>query len=257
MGMKIFSWNVNGINSCIRQGAFDPFYDILPDVICCQETKAREAPMVIEGYHHYHVASEKNRFCGNLIMSLEEPENVFYGMGLPEFDMEARVLTADLGEFYLVNTYAPNTVDKIERSVFRVEWSSAFRRFVAGLMEKKPVILCGDFNVSLSRQDYYTDNVRKVKQEEEGFESDERTAIEELLALGLTDAYRYLYPDTISFTHWPNKNGEFHRSHNKGSRLDYFFVEDSLLQYVTEVVHHAEMNGSDHCPVELDIEVRS
>lgn len=253
--MKIFSWNVNGINSCIRQGAFDVFYDILPDVICCQETKTKESPTVIDGYCHYHVASEKNRFCGNLILTLEEPKEVIYGMGIPEFDKEARVLTVDIGDFYIINTYAPNTVDKIERNVFRVEWSIAFRGFVSELMDRKPVILCGDFNASLSRLDYYYDNIRKIKLEEEGFVSDERIAVEELLALGLTDVFRYLYPDEVSFTHWSNKNGKFNRIHNRGSRLDYFFVEDSLVQYVTEVVHHSEMTGSDHCPIELDIEV--
>jgi exodeoxyribonuclease-3 len=160
-----------------------------------------------------------------------------------------------MGDFYLINTYAPNTVDKIERNVFRVEWSSAFHRFVSELLDRKPVILCGDFNASLSGLDYHNDNVRKTKLEEEGFVSDERIAVEELLALGLTDAYRYLYPEAVSFTHWPNKNEAFNRIHNRGSRLDYFFVEDSLLQYVTDVVHHPEIAGSDHCPIELDIEV--
>jgi exodeoxyribonuclease-3 len=254
--MKIFSWNVNGINARIKQGAFDVFYDLLPDVICCQETKIKELPTVIDGYYHYHVSSVKNRFCGNLIMSLEEPKDVLYGMGVPEFDQEARVLTADFDDFYLVNTYAPNTVDRIERSIFRVEWGDAYREFVAGLMQKKPVILCGDFNVSLSRLDYYMDNIRKIKLEEEGFESDERTSIEELLELGLNDAYRYLYPESVSFTHWPNKNRINDKNKNKGARLDYFFMEDGIMPWICDVIHHPEITGSDHCPIELDLEVK-
>jgi exodeoxyribonuclease-3 len=253
--MNIVSWNVNGISSCIRQDAFDPFYEWLPDIICCQETKTQQTPIAIDGYLHYYMASNQNRFCGSLIMTLEEPKEVIYGMGIPEYDAEARVLTVDLGAFYLVNTYAPNTVDKIERSIFRIGWSNAYQNFVAGLMAVKPVILCGDFNVSLSRLDYYTDNVRKVKLEEEGFESDERTAVEDLLTLGLTDAYRALYPTTISFTQWSNKNRAFRLDNNQGARLDYFFVSDSLLPYVRNVVHHAQMTGSDHCPIELCLEV--
>jgi exodeoxyribonuclease-3 len=253
--MKIVTWNVNGISSCIKQNAFDPFYELLPDVICCQETKTKEKPLVIDGYHHYYVPSNKNRFCGNLVMTLVEPRDVIYGMGIPKYDCEARVITIDCGEFYLVNTYAPNTVDKIERNIFRVEWSRAYQEFVSNLMISKPVILCGDFNVSLSRLDYYTENTRKVKMEEEGFVSDERMAVEELLMLGLTDAFRYLYPESISFTQWPNKNSEFRRSHNQGARLDYFFVSNSLLPFVSDVVNHPEIVGSDHCPVELQMEV--
>jgi exodeoxyribonuclease-3 len=224
-----------------------------PDVICLQETKTKEQPIAVEGYHHYSVISAKDRYCGCMALTREEPKDVLFGMGIPEFDVEARVITVDMGEFYIVNTYAPNTVDKLERGIFRLEWSDAYREFVAKLMEKKPVVLCGDYNVSLSSLDYYTENTRKIKSEDTGFESDERVAVEELLELGLTDAFRYLYPDTVSFTQWPNKNGAENRRQNRGARLDYFFLSDALLPRVRDVVHYREIIGSDHCPIGLEL----
>lgn len=132
--MRIVSWNVNGLNSCIKQGAFDIFYEWIPDVICIQETKTKEKTIVIDGYHHFYVAAEKKRFSGTLIMTLEPVIEVKEGMGTPEFDIEARVLTIELDKYFIVNTYAPNIVDKLERQIFRIEWSKAYQDFISGLM---------------------------------------------------------------------------------------------------------------------------
>jgi exodeoxyribonuclease-3 len=233
----------------MREDSFEPFYELLPDVICVQETKTGEEPVVIDGYHHYYLPVVKSRYCGALIMSLEEPIAIKYGMGVNDYDTEPRVLTAEYPEYYIINTYAPNVVDKLERRIFRVGWSRVYQNFVESLMKHKPVILCGDFNVSLSELDYYNENYHK-KQEEVGFESDERTAMRDLVNLGFTDAYRYFYPNVSdSFTQWPSKGDG--RAKNRGARLDYFFVSDKILPTVEDVVHHTEMRGSDHCPIEL------
>ena len=248
--MKIVSWNVNGLNSCIKQGAFDIFYEWLPDVICIQETKTKETPIVIDGYHHFYVAAEKKRFSGSLIMTLEPVIAVIEGMGIPEFDVEARVLTIELDKYFIVNTYAPNIVDKLERQIFRIEWSKAYQDYISGLMNEKTVILCGDFNVCLSELDYSNDNRRRYIAEEEGFQSDERAAIEDILELGLFDAFRKLNPTKENaFTHWSNKGQG--RLENKGARLDYFFVSNELEQSIRMVKHHIDILGSDHCPIEL------
>jgi exodeoxyribonuclease-3 len=250
--MKIVSWNLNGLATCIKDDCFDMFYEILPDVICCQETKTAEEMTVIDGYNHYYLPASDERYCGNLIMTLEEPLNVIYGMNDDLYDEEPRVLTVEYENYYIVNTYVPSVVDKLERRIYRIGWSKAYKEFVRTLMGKKPVILCGDFNVSLSKLDYYEENTHKKKAEDVGFESDERTAIKDLLTLGLTDAYRHFYPTaTDCYTRWANKGNS--RTRKKGARLDYFFVSDVLIQDIKGVLHHTEIQGSDHCPIELDI----
>jgi exodeoxyribonuclease-3 len=250
--MKIVSWNLNGLATCVKNDYFDPFYELLPDVICCQETKATEALTVIDGYNHYYLPASDERYCGNLIMTLEEPLNVIFGMNDDLYDEEPRVLTVEFEKYYIVNTYVPSVADKLERRIYRIGWSKAYKEFVKTLMEKKPVILCGDFNVSLSSLDYYDEDRHKLKNEDIGFESDERTSVKDLLELGLTDAYRHLYPtETDCYTRWSDKGNS--RKKNRGARLDYFFVSNEIVTNVDDVVHHTEFAGSDHCPIELNI----
>ena len=251
--MKLVSWNVNGLNACIRKGGFDQLIDLLPDVICLQETKVKNEIEVISGYHHYYVSSSRNAYSGCLIMSLEEPEKIIYGMGNDMFDEEARVIVAECPDFFIVNSYFPNTVDKIGRGLFRLEWTECYRRFVKSLMQEKEVILCGDFNVTLTELDYDRENEKRYRMEEEGFISDERLAIEELLSLGFTDSFRKLYPDKGDvFSHWPVKSSA--RSGNRGARLDYFFSTKEIATHVSDVIYHPGITGSDHCPVELVME---
>jgi exodeoxyribonuclease-3 len=248
--MRIVSWNLNGLATCVKNDYFDPFYELLPDVICCQETKTAEELTVIDGYRHYYLPACDERYCGNLIMTLEEPLNVICGMNDDFYDEEPRVLTVEYPGYYIVNTYVPSVVDKLERRIYRIGWSKAYKEFAKALLKKKPVILCGDFNVSLSSLDYYDEDRHKLKNEDVGFESDERTSVKDLLKLGLADAYRQLYPTAADcYTRWANKGNS--RARKKGSRLDYFFVSDVLIHNIKDVLHHTEIQGSDHCPIEL------
>ena len=185
-------------------------------------------------------------------MSLEEPEKILYGMGIDEFDKEARVIVAEYPDFFIVNSYFSNTVDKIGRGLFRLEWTECYQRFVKSLLQEKEVILCGDFNVTLTELDYDRENEKRYRMEEEGFISDERLAIEELLSLGFTDAFRKRYPERGDvFSHWSVKSGE--RAENRGARLDYYFTTSKIGSCVRDVIYHSDITGSDHCPVELDI----
>lgn len=252
--MKIVSWNVNGLNACIRKRGFDQLIDLLPDVICLQETKVKKEVEVISGYNHYFVCSPRNSYSGCLIMTLDEPQNILYGMGNEKFDEEARVIVAEYPDFFIVNSYFPNTVDKIERGLFRLEWTEHYRKYVKSLMERKAVILCGDFNVTLSELDYNNANERRFRMEEEGFISDERLAMEEIVALGFIDAFREKYPNRGQvFSHWSAKDGGREGS-SGGARLDYFFVSRKLIRQVNDVIYHPGIMGSDHCPVELVME---
>ena len=248
--MKIVTWNVNGLKACIRKGGFDQLIDLLPDVICLQEVKCKDKPVVIDGYDHFYVNSDRNAYSGCLIMTLEAPENILYGMGDKELDPEARVIAAEYPNYYIVNAYFPNTVDKIERGLFRIRWTEKYREFVSGLMRKKDVILCGDFNATVSEADYYSENTRRFRMEEEGFETDERIAIKEILQLGYIDAFRLLYPKKENvFSHWAVKGGG--KEENQGVRLDYFFITQRLRTLVEDVIYHDGITGSDHCPVEI------
>ena len=247
--MNIFSWNLNGLHSCLRDNAFQIFDDLLPDVICCQETKTKEQPIVIDEYNHYYFPARRDKYSGVLLMSLEEPLNIINGIGIPEFDQEGRSITAEFPDFYVVGVYVSNSQRDLRRHYYRIEWDEAFLDYMVSLNEKKPVIACGDFNVTLLPIDVFPENERQKAQEIE-FASDERSNMYRLLDAGFVDAYRYLYPKaTDKYTWWSNRLNK--RRENRGWRLDYFIVSESIITDVSDVILHNEIMGSDHCPIEL------
>lgn len=250
--MRIISWNVNGLNACIKKKGFEAIEDILPDAICLQEIKTKEQPIVIDGYNHYFNPAEQEKYSGTLLMSIDEPENIRYGIGYEDFDNEGRVITADLGSIYLVNTYVPNSQRNLERHFFRLDWDEAYRKFLIALATMKPVIACGDFNVTMLPIDVFPENERQNAVEKE-FASDERSNMQTLLESGFIDAYRLLYPDKEhEYTWWSNRLNK--RLENRGWRLDYFIVSECISGSIKDVIHHNEIMGSDHCPIEIIFE---
>ena len=247
--MKIVSWNVNGLKACIKKGGFEGIPGLAPDVVCLQEIKTKSPVAILDGYEHFYNPAERERYSGTLTMTKEPPEGTAYGMGRPKLDDEGRVLAVDMGGLYVVNTYVPNSQGSLERKDYRVKWDREYIKFLRKLDKEKPLIACGDFNVTMSFDDTYKENMREYWAEQ-GFDSDERSALKDLQKKGFTDAFRHLYPDkNESYTWWSYRR--YKRNDNRGWRLDYFLISDRLLPQVADVIHHDEITGSDHCPIEL------
>ena len=249
--MQILSWNINGLKACLRSNSFNFIYDLLPDIICLQEIRTQEEPVIIDGYHHYWNHSERDGFYGTAVLALDEPVAVINGLADHFPDDEGRVITVELEDFFLINVYVPMPQKNLQRQEFRREWDEALREYVAQLQEEKPVILCGDFNVARAPMDIFEGNMRQYWAQQ-GYESDEHTDFETLLEEGLTDVFRDLYPDEISFTWWSNRLNK--RKQDRGWRLDYFLADDKLMNNVIDMKHLSEIQGSDHCPILLEIE---
>ena len=246
--MKLISWNVNGLRACVGKGFFDFLAAEQPDMMCLQETKLQpeQAPQ-IDGYYEYWNSAEKKGYSGVALFSKTEPEAVTYGLGIDEHDHEGRVITADYGEFYLVTVYTPNSQDELKRLDYRMHWEDDFRAYLQKLDADKPVIVCGDMNVAHREIDLKNP---KTNRRNAGFTDEERGKMTELLNAGFTDTFRQLYPErTGAYTWWSYL---YHaRENNAGWRIDYFIVSNALVPRVGDSVIHADVYGSDHCPVEL------
>ncbi|MBQ9606534.1 MAG: exodeoxyribonuclease III, partial [Lachnospiraceae bacterium] len=249
--MRILSWNLNGLMAKIRNHNLEQLKHLEPvDIFCFQEIRTKERPVIFREYHHYwYPATEKKGYSGTMTMTMVKPDNVIYGLGVESLDKEGRVLTVDMGNFYVVNVYVPNSQRNPDREDYRREWDEAFRTFILSLMDEKAVIICGDFNATMSREDIYEENTR-MDFAELGYMSDERAGLYTLIENGFTDAFRYLYPNARNpFTWWANRNNK--RLEDKGWRLDYFFVSEEIVEKLDYVNIHQEILGSDHCPIVL------
>ena len=249
--MKLISWNVNGLRACVKKGFEDAFGGLDADIFCLQETKLQEGQIDLqtEGYHQYWNYAERKGYSGTAVFSKMEPLAVSYGMGIPEHDHEGRLITLEFKDFYMVDCYTPNSQDELARLSYRMEWEDAFRTYLLGLNEKKPVILCGDLNVAHEEIDLKNP---KTNHQNAGFTDDERGKMTELLESGFTDTFRYFYPDAEHIYSWWSYR--FHaRDKNSGWRIDYFLTSKSLNDRLEDAKIHTEIFGSDHCPVELDI----
>jgi exodeoxyribonuclease-3 len=248
--MKLISWNVNGIRACVKKGFSDYFKAADADIFCIQETKlqAGQIELETEGYRQFWNYAERKGYSGTAVFAKEEPISTVYGIGIPEHDMEGRVITLEYPDFYLVTVYTPNSKDELARIDYRMDWEDAFRAYLTALREKKGVIVCGDLNVAHEEIDLKNP---KTNRGHAGFSDQERSKFGELLNSGFTDTYRYLYPDKIEYSWWSYRFRA--REHNAGWRIDYFLVSDDLRDEVKDAVIHTEVMGSDHCPVELDI----
>ncbi|MBE6053754.1 MAG: exodeoxyribonuclease III [Clostridium sartagoforme] len=251
--MKLISWNVNGIRACVTKGFLDFFNEVDADIFCIQESKLQEGQIDLElnGYKQYWNYAEKKGYSGTAIFTKKEPLNVFYGLGIEEHDKEGRVITLEFDNFYMVTVYTPNSKNELARLDYRMVWEDAFRNYLVELDKKKPVIVCGDLNVAHKEIDLKNP---KTNLRNAGFTEEERGKFTELLNAGFTDTFRYFYPDMTGIYSWWSYRFKA-REKNAGWRIDYFVTSNSLRDRLEDAKIHTEVFGSDHCPVELKINI--
>ena len=251
--MKFISWNVNGIRACLEKGFLEAFGRLDADFFCLQETKAmqEQVKMELPGYEQFWNSAEKKGYSGTAIFAKHTPLSVRYGVGVEELDHEGRLITLEYGNFYLVTCYTPNAQDGLKRIDHRMAWEDAFRRYLRELDQKKPVIICGDLNVAHNEIDLKNP---KTNRGNAGFSDEERGKFGELLQAGFTDSFRYLYPDlTGAYSWWSYRANA--RKNNAGWRIDYFLVSDRLQEQIRGAGIHSDIYGSDHCPVEIELDM--
>ena len=274
--MKFISWNVNGIRACVKKGFLDFFNEADADIFCIQESKMQEGQLDLElpGYHQYWNYAVKKGYSGTGIFTKEEPISVSYGLGIEEHDQEGRVITLEFEDYYFITVYTPNSQSELARLSYRMKWEEDFLAYLKKLEEKKPVIfcgdlkeapssstqtqkpkkkpiiICGDFNVAATELDLKNpkNNVKNA-----GFTPEEREKFQTLLDSGFTDSYRYLHPDTEKYSWWSYRFKA--RERNAGWRIDYFLTSDSIKDKIKDAEILTDVMGSDHCPIELDIDI--
>ena len=251
--MKFISWNVNGIRACVNKGFYDFFNDIDADIFCIQETKMQEGQLDMEtpGYFQYYNYAEKKGYSGTAVFTKTEPVNVTYGIGIEEHDHEGRVITLEYDEYYFITCYTPNSQNELKRLDYRMKWEDDFLSYLKGLDSKKPVILCGDLNVAHKEIDLKNP---KTNRRNAGFTDEEREKMTSLLSSGFTDSFRYFYPDMTGIYSWWSYRFKA-REKNSGWRIDYFICSERLESKLKDAKILTDIFGSDHCPVELDIEI--
>lgn len=250
--MKLITWNVNGLRAVINKGFADFFIRNNADIFCIQETKMQEGQLDIQfdGYQKYFNSALKKGYSGTAIFTKKKPEQITYGIGIEEHDTEGRVITLEYKTFYMVNVYTPNSQRELTRLEYRMEWEDAFQNYLKNLDKNKPVIMCGDLNVAHEEIDLKNP---KQNRRSAGFTDEEREKMTQLLQNGFIDTYRYLYPEeTDCYTWWSYMMKA--REKNIGWRIDYFIVSERLKGKIQDVKIHSQVMGSDHCPVELDIQ---
>ncbi len=250
---KLYSWNVNGIRAVLKKNFEEFVQEHDPDVLCLQETKARaeqvELPLSMAGYKTYWNSAEKAGYSGTAIFTKTEPLEVSYGIGVPELDTEGRVITATYEDFHLVTVYTPNAQSELRRLDYRLRWDTAFREYLMGLEKSKPVIFCGDLNVCHHEIDLARPNTNRHSP---GFSDPERESFTSLLVAGFIDTFRHENPTLEgAYSWWSYRAGA--RGNNVGWRLDYFGVSKAFHENVSAPKIHADVLGSDHCPVSIEV----
>ena len=250
---KFISWNVNGLRACVGKGFEDFFKTIDADIFCIQESKlqAGQIQLDLPGYCQYWNYAEKKGYSGTAMFCKQEPLRVMYGIGEEEHDHEGRVITAEFEDFFAVTCYTPNSQNELRRLDYRMTWEDAFRSYLKGLDTQKPVILCGDLNVAHKEIDL---KYPKTNRKNAGFTDEERAKMTALLDSGFTDTFRYFYPDREGIYSWWSYRFRA-REKNAGWRIDYFITSKSLDDKLVSAAIHTDVYGSDHCPVELVIDL--
>jgi exodeoxyribonuclease-3 len=250
---KFISWNVNGLRACKDKGFLDFFNSIDADAFCLQETKLQEGQIDLDlpGYFQYWNYAEKKGYSGTAIFTKEKPVAVTYGLGIEEHDHEGRVITLEYPSYYLITVYVPNSKEDLSRLEYRMKWEDDFLAYVKGLEKNKPVIYCGDLNVAHKEIDLKNP---KTNHHNAGFTDEERGKFDNVVANGLTDTFRFFYPDLEQIYSWWSYRFQS-RAKNAGWRIDYFITSASLNAKLKDAKIHTEVLGSDHCPVELDIDI--
>ena len=249
--MKFISWNVNGLRACVGKGFLESFQKLDADIFCLQETKMQAGQLDLElpGYHQYYNYAEKKGYSGTALFTKKEPISVTYGIGIEEHDHEGRVITAEFEDFYFITVYVPNSQNELARLDYRMQWEKDFLAYIKKLEETRPVIYCGDLNVAHNEIDLKNP---KTNHHNAGFTDEERGAFSRVIESGMIGTYRYFYPDKKDIYSWWSYR--FHaREKNAGWRIDYFVVSESLKDRLVSADIHTDIEGSDHCPVELVI----
>jgi exodeoxyribonuclease-3 len=249
--MRFISWNVNGLRACVGKGFMDVFHNMDADFFCLQETKLQEGQIQLElpGYHQYWNYAQKKGYSGTAIFARHKPISVAYGLGIEELDTEGRLITLEYPDFYLVTCYTPNAQRELARINHRLQWEQALLAYLHQLDQNKSVIYCGDLNVAHNEIDLKNPASNRGSA---GFSDQERAAFTRLLDSGFTDTFRYLYPEKTGAYSWWSYMFKA-RQNNAGWRIDYFVVSDRLRDSITDARIHADIMGSDHCPVELEL----
>jgi exodeoxyribonuclease III len=250
--MKFISWNVNGLRACVGKDFSQSFESLNADFFCLQETKMQAGQLELQfpGYTSYWNYAEKKGYSGTAIYTRKEPIAVTYGIGIDEHDHEGRVITLEYDKFFLVTVYTPNSQEELRRLDYRMTWEDAFQAYLHQLDAKKPVIVCGDMNVAHQEIDLKNP---KTNRRSAGFTDEERSKMTQLLSNGFTDTFRMLHPEQITYSYWSYRFRA--REKNAGWRIDYFLISDRLKPQLKGASIHTEIYGSDHCPVELDIDI--
>lgn len=250
--MKFISWNVNGLRACVGKDFSQSFESLNADFFCLQETKMQAGQLELQfpGYTSYWNYAEKKGYSGTAIYTRKEPLAVSYGIGIDEHDHEGRVITLEYDKFFLVTVYTPNAQEELRRLDYRITWEDAFQAYLHQLDAKKPVIVCGDMNVAHQEIDLKNP---KTNRRSAGFTDEERSKMTQLLSNGFTDTFRTLHPEQITYSYWSYRFRA--REKNAGWRIDYFLISDRLRPQLKGASIHTEIYGSDHCPVELDIDI--
>ena len=252
--MKAVSWNVNGLRACMGKGFEQAFRELDADFFCLQETKLQQGQIDFEpeGYYGYWNYAEKKGYSGTAIFAKKEPVSVTCGIGIEEHDHEGRVITLEYENFYMITMYTPNSKQDLQRLSYRMEWEDAVREYLTRLSAKKPLILCGDLNVAHEEIDLRNPS---SNHHNAGFTDEERGKMTELLHAGFTDSFRYLYPEAKEQYSWWSYRFKA-REKNAGWRIDYFIVSDALKEKITGAGIHSDIFGSDHCPVEITLDLQ-
>ena len=251
--MKCISWNVNGIRACVGKGFLDFFKEIDADIFCIQESKMQEGQLELDlpGYYQYWNYAQRKGYSVTAIFTKQEPLSVQYGIGTEEHDKEGRVITLEYPDFYMITVYTPNSQNELKRLDYRMEWEDAFLAYLKNLEKTKPVVVCGDMNVAHKEIDLKNP---KTNRKNAGFTDEERGKMSALLDSGMIDTFRYFYPEQKDIYSWWSYR--FHaREKNSGWRIDYFLVSEILKDRLQDAKIHTDVMGSDHCPVELDINI--
>lgn len=246
--MKLVSWNVNGLRAVVGKGFAGIFESFDADCVCLQETKLKAGQIDLEfpGYESYWDYADKPGYAGTAIYTRRHPLSVRTGIGIDEHDHEGRAVTLEFGDFFLVNTYVPNSQNELKRLDYRMRWEDDFRAYLKNLEKTKPVVVCGDMNVAHEEIDLKNPSTNHFSA---GFSDEERGKMSELLASGFIDSWRFQHPQEVKYSWWSYRMAA--RQRNVGWRIDYFLVSESLRDRIVSTEIHDSIQGSDHCPVEL------
>lgn len=249
--MRLISWNVNGLRACVGKNFYDFFKNIDADIFCLQETKLQEGQIELDmpGYYQYWNYAKKKGYSGTAIFTKKEPIAVMYGMGIEEHDQEGRVITLEYPDYYMITVYTPNSQNELVRLDYRMKWEDDFFAYLKKLEEKKPLIFCGDLNVAHKEIDLKNP---KTNRKSAGFSDEERAKFTNIVENGFIDTYRYFYPDQEGIYSWWSYRFKA-REKNAGWRIDYFCTSECLKDQLVDAKIHTDILGSDHCPVELEI----